>query len=104
MTKLRNLIAALAWPLLLSSLVAAQEFKAPLLDHASRIANYDRHLEMRSNTPYKEYKWKHIGPLSMCGRVTDIAKPLDRPARYILDRFRWGLENRKRGDDLGTDF
>ncbi|MFM7563842.1 MAG: hypothetical protein ACKO81_12475, partial [Planctomycetota bacterium] len=75
MTRLRNLFAVLAWPLLLSGLAAAQaglaaaqEFKAPLLDHAGRMANFERHLEMRNSSPYKEYKWKHIGPLSMCGR------------------------------------
>jgi hypothetical protein len=91
MTRLRNLFAALAWPLLLSGLVAAQEFKAPLLDHAGRMANFEQHLEMRSGSPYKEYKWKHIGPLSMCGRVTDIAKPLDRPSTFYISTASGGV-------------
>lgn len=91
MTRLRNLFAVLAWPLLMSGLLAAQEFKAPLLDHAGRMANFERHLEMRNSSPHKEYKWKHIGPLSMCGRVTDIAKPLDRPSTFYISTASGGV-------------
>ncbi|MFN9880781.1 MAG: WD40/YVTN/BNR-like repeat-containing protein, partial [Planctomycetota bacterium] len=82
---------ALIVPLLAASLLSAQDFKAPLLDHAGRIKNYEQHLQMRSSSPYQEYKWKHIGPLSMCGRVTDIAKPLDKPHTFYISTASGGV-------------
>lgn len=62
----------------------AQDSKPPVLDAETRLEWHKQHLEMRDGSPYKELKWKHIGPLLMSGRVTDIAKPLDQPHTFYV--------------------
>ena len=52
-----------------------ENVKQPVFDAQSRLDWHAQHLEMQSSTPFKNLKWKHIGPYHMSGRVTDIAKP-----------------------------
>ena len=62
----------------------AQQAKAPVTDAQTRLKWYDQHLEMRDDSEFKKLKWRHIGPLHMSGRVTDIAKPLDQPHTFYV--------------------
>lgn len=62
----------------------AQEPKPPVNDPQTRLAWHAQHLKMRESTPFKQLKWKHIGPQLMSGRVVDIAKPLDQPATFYV--------------------
>ena len=62
----------------------AQQAKAPVTDAQTRLRWYDQHLEMRDDSEFKKLKWRHIGPLHMSGRVTDIAKPLDQPHTFYV--------------------
>ena len=55
-----------------------------MLDSEQRLAWHKQHLEMRDESPYKDLKWRHIGPHIMSGRVTDIAKPLDQPFTFYV--------------------
>ena len=71
--------------------IQAQSLKAPVTDAKSRFAFFDQHLSMRDSTEFKSLKWKHIGPLQMSGRITDIAKPLDRPATFYVSTASGGV-------------
>ena len=64
--------------------VPAQEVRSPIYDAQTRIDWHTQHLEMRSVSPFKDLKWKHIGPTLMSGRITDIAKPLDQPHTFYV--------------------
>ena len=59
--------------------IVAQDFKKPVLDADTRLGWHTQHLKMQSETPHSKMKWRHIGPLLMSGRVTDLAVPLDKP-------------------------
>jgi hypothetical protein len=50
-----------------------------------------RHLAMRDDSPTKELVWKHIGPLRMSGRVTDVAVPSHRPFTFYVATASGGL-------------
>lgn len=60
------------------------QVKPPVLDAEQRLLWHQQHLEMRESTPFKEMKWKHIGPQLMSGRVTEVAKPLDQPFTFYV--------------------
>jgi len=40
-----------------------------------RMANWDRHVEMKSRSRFKNLHWQFLGPTNTSGRVTDIAVP-----------------------------
>lgn len=46
-----------------------------VLDASQRLALYEKHMEMRDTSIFKELRWRFIGPRQMSGRVTDIAVP-----------------------------
>lgn len=75
----------LAWPLF------SQDAKPPVTDPESRIQWHAQHLKMRDESPTKDLKWKHIGPLRMSGRVTDIAVPAGRPFTFYVATASGGL-------------
>ena len=63
---------------------AQDNIKQPVLDAETRLNWHQQHLEMREQSQFKQLKWKHIGPLRMSGRVTDIAKPLDQKSTFYV--------------------
>ena len=65
--------------------------KQPVFDAQTRLDWHAQHLEMQRSTPFKELKWKHIGPSHMSGRVTDIAKPLDQPFTFYVTTASGGV-------------
>jgi len=65
--------------------------KSPELSGEARLKWHAEHLKMRDNSPYKNLAWKHIGPTHMSGRVTDIAKPLDRPFTFYVTTASGGV-------------
>lgn len=68
----------------LASAFAQQDFKPPVTDSNTRLQWHQQHLEMRDGTPFGEPAWRHIGPLLMSGRVTDIAKHPDQPFTFYV--------------------
>ena len=88
--------------LLIGTAQARQEadFKPPALDAASRLAWHAQHLKMRDESDTRELKWQHIGPMQMSGRVTEIAKPLDRPFTFYVATASGGVwRTRNEGTD-----
>ena len=57
----------------------ATAIKQPMMDAQTRLDWHAQHLIMRDTSPNAKLEWKHIGPLHMSGRITDIARPLDQP-------------------------
>ncbi len=68
-----------------------RQTKPPEFSAKVRLDWHNQHLEMRDNSPYKRLRWKHIGPVHMSGRVTDIAKPLDRPFTFYVTTASGGV-------------
>ena len=69
----------------------SQDVKRPVTDPQSRLAWHQQHLKMRDESPTKDLKWKHIGPMRMSGRVTDIAVPPKRPFTFYVATASGGL-------------
>ncbi len=67
-----------------TSKVSSQNYKKPVFDAKTRLAWHQQHLEMQKNTPHGKLKWRHIGPLLMSGRVTDLAVPHDKPHTFYV--------------------
>lgn len=77
----------LVWP----TSVSGQDVKRPVLDSETRLSWHQQHLEMQRNSQFKSSKWKHIGPILMSGRITDIAKPLDQPFTFYVSTASGGV-------------
>lgn len=71
--------------------INGQQTRAPVFDAETRLQWHQEHLQMRQDSPFRELKWKHIGPQLMSGRVTDIAKPLDQPHTFYVATASGGL-------------
>ena len=51
-------------------------------DPATRLEWHRQHQAMKAGTPYKEMKWRHIGPYDVGGRCTDVDVP--RGSRLVM--------------------
>ena len=69
---------------LCANILAQDNFKQPVLDAETRLNWHQQHLEMRQQSQFKDLNWKHIGPLLMSGRVTDIAKHRDQKSTFYV--------------------
>ena len=67
------------------------EVKAPEFSSEARLEWHKQHLTMQQASPYNELEWRHIGPTHMSGRVTDIAKPIDRPFTFYVTTASGGV-------------
>jgi photosystem II stability/assembly factor-like uncharacterized protein len=64
-------------------LLAAVQPKAPAkaqkkienTDPAQRLKWFDQHKAMKDQSPFKDLKWRFIGPMDLGGRCTDVAVP-----------------------------
>ena len=73
MTRRSLLLAALA--ALLVPVVA----RAQATDAKTRMASWDRHLELKSASPFKDLAWRAVGPAFCGGRIQSIAVHPSRP-------------------------
>ncbi|MBM3296153.1 MAG: hypothetical protein FJY83_00970, partial [Candidatus Aminicenantes bacterium] len=53
-------------------------------DPELRLKGWTAHLEMEAASPFKELKWRHIGPTNISGRATDIAVVAPKGASYTI--------------------
>ncbi|HHF51988.1 MAG TPA: hypothetical protein ENL46_04810 [Candidatus Aminicenantes bacterium] len=49
--------------------------KVESTDPGQRLAWYQQHMEMKEQSPFKDLKWRFLGPDVISGRCTDIAVP-----------------------------
>ena len=63
---------------------AQKELKEPVLDSKTRLEWHQQHLKMQQSTPHSGLRWRHIGPMLMSGRVTDLAVPEDKPHTFYV--------------------
>ncbi|MEM7454984.1 MAG: hypothetical protein AAF456_11595 [Planctomycetota bacterium] len=83
-----------------NELSAQQNIRQPVLDAAQRLEWHRQHLAMRDGSPYENLEWRHIGPMIMSGRVTDIAKPTDKPFTFYVATASGGVwRTRNEGTD-----
>jgi len=45
----------------------------PLKNGKDRLAQWEKHLKMQTNSEFKDLNWQHLGPTKTSGRVTDVA-------------------------------
>lgn len=91
MTKFACAVGMILWAGWGASLAMGQAAKAPVTDFETRMKFFQQHQQLRESSEFKDYKWKHIGPMLMCGRITDIAKPLDQPSTFYVSSASGGV-------------
>ncbi len=64
-----------------------------------RLQGYELRLKMEANSPFKNLKFRNVGPEIQGGRVVDIVAPPSRPATLIVAFATGGLW---RTDNMGT--
>jgi photosystem II stability/assembly factor-like uncharacterized protein len=80
----RSVLALGVVALLAGLLAAAPQGKAPAkgqkkienTDTAQRLKWFEQHTAMKQQSPFKDVKWRFIGPFDLGGRCTDVAVPL----------------------------
>jgi photosystem II stability/assembly factor-like uncharacterized protein len=80
----RSVFALVVVAVLAGLLAAAPQGKAPAkgqkkienTDPAQRLKWFDQHTAMKQQSPFKDVKWRFIGPFDLGGRCTDVAVPL----------------------------
>jgi photosystem II stability/assembly factor-like uncharacterized protein len=65
--------------------------KEPVFSPEPRLQWHQQHLQMLSDSPFRQLNWKHIGPEHMSGRITDIVRPLDRPFTIYVTSASGGI-------------
>jgi photosystem II stability/assembly factor-like uncharacterized protein len=79
----RSILALIAVAVLAGLLMAAPQGKAPAktpkkienTGPALRLKAFDEHVAMKLQSPFKDVKWRFIGPSDLGGRCTDVAVP-----------------------------
>ncbi len=51
----------------------------PVMGPDARMSSWDQHLNLKTNSPYKDLKWRVVGPEFMGGRIETIASHPDEP-------------------------
>jgi photosystem II stability/assembly factor-like uncharacterized protein len=73
---------------LLAFPVQAKKAKTPeriiSTDPALRLQWFEKQLEMKKNSPYKDLKWQFLGPKNVSGRCTDIAVVRPKGKNYTI--------------------
>jgi photosystem II stability/assembly factor-like uncharacterized protein len=79
----RSILAFAVVALVVGFVAAAPQGKAPAkaqkklenTDPALRLKAFDQHAAMKQQSPFKDLKWRFIGPNDLGGRCTDVAVP-----------------------------
>ena len=79
----RSLLVVALAVLVAGALAAAPQGKAPAkaqkkienTDPALRLKAFEQHVAMKQATPFKDVRWRFIGPFDVGGRCTDVAVP-----------------------------
>jgi photosystem II stability/assembly factor-like uncharacterized protein len=53
-------------------------------DPELRLKGYERQMEMKKTSPYKDLKWQFIGPVNVSGRCTDVAVVAPKGKNYTM--------------------
>ncbi len=54
---------------------AKAQVKVENTDPAQRLKWFDQHAAMKQSSPFKDVRWRFIGPFDLSGRCTDVAVP-----------------------------
>jgi hypothetical protein len=79
----RSLLALAVAALVIGFIAAAPQAKAPAktgkkienTDPALRLKAFEQHQAMKQQSPFKDVKWRFVGPFDVGGRCTDVAVP-----------------------------
>ncbi len=58
--------------------------KEPIPDGETRLEMHQRHMEMKSESPFKAMKWSYLGPTNISGRCTDVEAVSPRGQQYTI--------------------
>lgn len=56
-----------------------------------RLGWFQNHLKLKQESPFKNLKWRSIGPTAMSGRITDIAVPTGSPFTFYVSAASGGV-------------
>ena len=74
-SKRRSIALAAALGALLAPVLA----RAQATDAKARMASWDRHLELKAASPFKDLAWRAVGPAFCGGRIQSVAVHPSRP-------------------------
>ncbi len=68
----------------IASQLAVEKGGAGLSDATARLAAYEAHVRMRTESPWQQPRWQFLGPTNISGRVTDVALATPRGKTYAM--------------------
>ncbi len=63
----------------------------PATGAADRLKSYEKHLEMKNKSIFKQLKWENLGPYSTGGRLSDIEAYENDPYKFLVASASGGL-------------
>ena len=69
---------------LLVSLLLNGQVKSPVLSGKEKASLFNKQIEMRNSSAYKDLKWQYIGPTNISGRCTDVEAISPRGGSYTI--------------------
>jgi len=79
-----NITGFLFIAILISSFSLNGQVKAPILDGKVKVSLLTKQTEMKAVSPFKDLKWKYIGPTNISGRCTDVEAVSPRGENYTI--------------------
>jgi len=60
------------------------QVKSPLLTGSEKVTLFQKQIEMKATSPYKDLQWQYIGPTNISGRCTDVEAVSPRGGSYTI--------------------
>ena len=79
-----NITGFLFIAILISSFSLNGQVKATILDGKVKVSLLTKQTEMKAVSPFKDLKWKYIGPTNISGRCTDVEAVSPRGENYTI--------------------
>jgi hypothetical protein len=77
-------IPVLITSFLLVSLLLNGQVKSPVLSGKEKASLFNKQIEMRNTSSFKNLKWQYIGPANISGRCTDVEAVSPRGGSYTI--------------------
>jgi len=71
MRKLNRIISFASYILLISTSLTGQ-VKSPIVSGIERTTLFEKQVEMKASSPFRDLNWQYLGPLNISGRCTDV--------------------------------
>ena len=79
-----SLIISLSLLIMGSALSLNSQNREPVRGHEARMKSWDQHVKLKTDSPYKDLKWRVAGPEFMGGRIETLASHPDNPSTIYV--------------------